>query len=75
MIYTNDKVFREFGKLLKDEERDRVQKMITRAKEAVGAEDKQKINDAIFELQSASRILTSVMLYNPLKASAPSTDT
>jgi molecular chaperone DnaK len=74
MIYTNEKVFREFGKLLKEDERDRVQKIITRAKEAVGAEDKQKINDAIFELQAASRILTSVMLYNPLKASAPTTD-
>ncbi len=74
MIYTNEKVFREFGKLLKDEERDRVQKIITRAKEAVGAEDKQKINDAIYDLQSASRILTGVMLYNPLKASAPSTE-
>jgi molecular chaperone DnaK len=75
MIYTNEKVFREFGKLLKEDERDRVQKIITRAREAVGAEDKQKINDAIFELQSASRILTSVMLYNPMKMSAPSTDT
>ncbi|MGZ5431477.1 MAG: molecular chaperone DnaK [Thermoanaerobaculia bacterium] len=75
MIYTNEKVFREFGELLKEDERDRVQKIITRAKEAVGAEDKQKINDAIFELQSASRILTSVMLYNPMKASAPSQDT
>jgi len=75
MIYTNEKVFREFGKLLKDEERDRVLKIITRAKESVGAEDKQRLNDAIFELQSASRILTSVMLYNPLKMSAPSSDT
>jgi molecular chaperone DnaK len=74
MIYTNEKVFREFGKLLKDDERERVQKIITRAKEAVGAEDKQRINDAIFELQSASRILTSVMLYNPLKMSAPSSE-
>jgi molecular chaperone DnaK len=74
MIYTNEKVFREFGKLLKDDERDRVQKIIGRAKEAVGAEDKQRINDAIFELQSASRILTSVMLYNPMKVSAPSAD-
>jgi molecular chaperone DnaK len=75
MIYTNEKVFREFGKLLKDEERDRVQKIISRAKEAVGAEDKQRINDAMFELQGASRILTTVMLYNPLKISAPSTET
>jgi molecular chaperone DnaK len=75
MIYTNEKVFREFGKLLKEEERDRVQVIITRAREAVGAEDKQRINDAIYELQSASRILTGVMLYNPMKSSAPSTDT
>jgi molecular chaperone DnaK len=67
MIYTNEKVFREFGKLLKDDERERVQKIITRAKEVVGSEEKQHINDAIFELQTASRILTSVMLYNPLK--------
>jgi molecular chaperone DnaK len=72
MIYTNEKVFREFGKLLKEDERDRVQKIINRSKEAVGAEDKQKINDAIFELQAASRILTGVMLYNPMKPSAPS---
>ncbi|HEY0372616.1 MAG TPA: molecular chaperone DnaK, partial [Thermoanaerobaculia bacterium] len=35
MIYTNEKVFREFGKLLKEDERDRVQKIITRAKDAV----------------------------------------
>ena len=70
MIYTNDKVFKEFGKLLTDDDRTRVQKVITRAKEAVNSEDKQPINDAIFELQSASRILTSVMLYNPLKISS-----
>jgi len=67
MIYTNEKVFKEFGKLLKEDERSRVQSLISRAREFVGAEDKQKINDAIFELQSASRILTSVMLYNPMK--------
>jgi molecular chaperone DnaK (HSP70) len=74
MIYTNEKVFREFGKLLNDEERDKVQKIITRSKECAAAEEKQRLNDAIFELQGASRILTSVMLYNPMKVSA-STDT
>jgi molecular chaperone DnaK len=67
MIYTNEKVFKEFGKLLKEDERSRVQSLISRAREFVGAEDRQKINDAIFELQTASRILTSVMLYNPMK--------
>jgi molecular chaperone DnaK len=70
MIYTNDKVFREFGKLLNDDERDKVGKVIARAKEVVASEEKQKVNDAIFDLQGAARILTSVMLYNPAKISA-----
>ncbi len=72
MIYTNEKVFREFGKLLTDADRDKVQKIITKSKELVSAEEKSKINDAIYDLQAASRILTSVMLYNPVKSMAPS---
>jgi molecular chaperone DnaK len=68
MIYTNEKVFKEFGKLLNESERDRVQKIIAKAKEMVSSEEKQHINDAVYELQNASRILTSVMLYNPLKS-------
>jgi len=75
MIYTNDKVFHEFGKLLSEEDRGRVGKIIGKAKEAVVTEEKQKLNDAIFELQTAARILTSVMLYNPAKSNAPQTDT
>src|SRR5207248_11765164 len=71
MIYTNEKVFREFGKLLNDADRDRVGAVIGRAKELVAAEEKQRLNDGIFELQSAARILTSVMLYNPMKMGAP----
>ena len=67
MIYTNDKVFREFGKMLNEEDRDKVQKCIAKAKESVASEEKQRLNDAIFELQTASRILTSVMLYNPIE--------
>jgi molecular chaperone DnaK len=72
MIYTNEKVFREFGKLLNEDEQKNVQKVITKAKECVAAEEKQKLNDAIYDLQSASRVLTSVMLYNPMKSMAPS---
>ena len=72
MIYTNDKVFKEFGKLLSEDDRNRVLKIITRAREVVTSEDKQPINDAIFEMQSAARILTSVMLYNPMKTMSTS---
>jgi molecular chaperone DnaK len=74
MIYTNEKVFREFGKLLNDEDRNKVQAAIVRAKEMVVSEDKQRLSDAIFDLQSASRLLTTVMLYNPTR-SMMSTDT
>jgi len=72
LIYTNDKVFKEFGKLLSEADRNRVQAILTKAKDASNAEDKQPINDAIYDLQGASRILTSVMLYNPLKISSTS---
>ena len=73
LIYTNEKVFREFGKMLTDADREKVQKSIARAKEMVVSEEKQVLNDAIFELQGASRILTGVMLYNPLKLGSPDT--
>jgi len=75
MIYTNEKVFREFGKLLTDADRDKVQKMINKAKEVVVTEEKSKLNEGIFELQAASRILTNVMLYNPTKTAGVPSDT
>jgi molecular chaperone DnaK len=75
MIYTNEKVFREFGKMLNEQDRDQVQKCILKAKESASSEEKQRLNDAIFDLQTASRILTSVMLYNPIKMNVPGGDT
>ncbi|HEU5162535.1 MAG TPA: Hsp70 family protein, partial [Thermoanaerobaculia bacterium] len=71
MVYTNEKVFREFGKLLPEADRDVVQKAITIGKSAIASEQKQVISDAVFALQNASRILTTVMLYNPLKLAPP----
>ncbi len=72
MIYTNEKVFREFGKLLKDDERESISKILARAKDVVTSEEKTRLNEAMTELQVASRILTGVMLYNPMsKMSAP----
>src|SRR5438445_7556103 len=68
MIYTNEKVFREFGKLLNDSDRDKVQKMIAKAKASVAADSRSALNDAIVELQTASRLLISVMPYHPGKA-------
>jgi molecular chaperone DnaK len=72
MIYTNEKVFREFSNLLNEDDRGRVQKILTVGRNAVTSESKQTISDAIFEMQNASRILTAVMLYNPSQLSAHS---
>jgi molecular chaperone DnaK len=71
LIYTNEKVFREFGSLLSEDNRQKVQKIINAARSAVASDSRQTINDATFDLQSASRILTEVMLYNPMKMNAP----
>ena len=72
MIYTNEKVFREFGKLLPESEQKSVERSIQAAKDSVASEEKSKLSEAITELQVASRILTNVMLYNPMKANIPS---
>jgi molecular chaperone DnaK len=75
MIYTNEKVFKEFGKLLSEGDRERVTKILVKAKEVVSSDEKTQINEAIYDLQSASRILTTVMLYNPLKTMSTDTPT
>ena len=74
MIYTNEKVFNEFGKLLSAEDQDRVKKSLVKAKESVAADDKQRLGDSIYDLQLAARILTSVMLYNPMKMQSGPTE-
>jgi molecular chaperone DnaK len=71
MIYTNEKVYREFGKLLTEADRSKVEKILTGAKENANSDDKQVLSDTIAELQNASRILTGVMLYNPMKLGSP----
>jgi len=75
MIYTNEKVFREFGKLLTEGDRKSVSTIIDRAKQVTSSEDRQQLNDAIFDLQNASRLLTGVMLYNPMKMGLPTDST
>ena len=74
MIYTNEKVFNEFGKLLSIEDQEKVKKSLVKAKESVSADDRQKLSDSIYDLQSAARILTSVMLYNPMKMQSGPTE-
>jgi len=70
MIYTNEKVFREFGRLLNEDDRASVQASINKAKVAVASEERQVLAEAVASLQAGGRILTGVMLSNPLSAGA-----
>ncbi|MEO8216147.1 MAG: molecular chaperone DnaK [Acidobacteriota bacterium] len=74
MVYTNEKVFREFGKLLAEEDREKVGDLIAQGKESIESTDRQVLSDAIFSLQSAARLLTGVMLFNPLGNAPPGSD-
>jgi molecular chaperone DnaK len=74
MIYTNEKVFNEFGKLLSAEDQERVKESLVKAKQSVTADDRQKLSDSIYDLQTAARILTSVMLYNPMRLQSGQTE-
>ena len=67
MIYTNEKVFKEFGKLLSADDQEKVKHALSKAKGSVAGDNRQKLSDSIYDLQLAARILTSVMLYNPMK--------
>jgi molecular chaperone DnaK len=71
MIYTNEKVFNEFGKLLSAEDQEKVKKSLIKAKESANADERQRLVDSIYDLQIAARILTGVMLYNPMKMQVP----
>ena len=52
-----------------EEEKERVKRVLETAKESLSHDSKQRVNDSIFELGSISKVLTSVMLYNPAKIS------
>ena len=59
----------EFVNSVAQQDADAANQAAIKNQEAVRA--RQRLNDAIFELQAASRILTSVMLYNPMKMNVP----
>ena len=62
-ITGNERVFREFGKLLNADERDRVARTLQHAREVLTAEERGEIDNALLDMQGVSRILTAAMLY------------
>ena len=68
LLYTNERVVREFGGSLKTEEREEVRATLNRARKAITSEERSVLEEAISAVQEAAQILTQVIMVNPLAA-------
>ena len=68
LLYTNERVVREFGAGLKPDERDEVRTTLNRARKAVTSEERSVLEEAILAVQEVAHILTQVIMVNPLAA-------
>ena len=62
MIASNERVLSEFGAGLADDERQRIEETLRRSREIAGGESREAFNEAIFDMQGVSKVLTRVML-------------
>ena len=67
MIAGNDRIFREFGNLLQEDERERLEKTLSNAREVLTGDERGPIDDALIDMKGVSKILTQAMLYKPEK--------
>jgi molecular chaperone DnaK len=68
LLYTNERVVREFGASLKAEDREEVRSTLNRARKAISSEERSVLEEAIYAVQEAAQILTQVIMVNPLAA-------
>ena len=62
MIASNDRVLAEFGAALAEDERQRIEETLKRSREIAAGESREAFNEAIFDMQGVSKVLTRVML-------------
>ena len=68
LLYTNERVVREFGSSLTPEEREAVRSTLNRARKALTSEERSVLEEAIGAVQDVAQILTEVVMVNPLAA-------
>ena len=68
LLYTNERVLREFGSSLKTDEKDKVRSTLNRARKALNSEDRSVLEEAILAVQDSAQIMTQVIMINPLTA-------
>jgi len=62
MLASNERVLAEFGSALAPDERERIEETLKRSKEIAASDSRDALNEAIFDMQGVSKVLTRTML-------------
>jgi molecular chaperone DnaK len=68
LLYTNERVVREFGAGLSGDDREDVRATLNRARKALTSEERSVLEEAIAAVQDAAQILTHVIMADPVAA-------
>jgi molecular chaperone DnaK len=68
LLYTNERVVKEFGAGLSPEDREEVRATLNRARKALTSEERSVLEEAIYAVQDAAQILTQVIMLDPIAA-------
>ena len=68
LLYTNERVVREFGAGLSNEDREDVRTTLNRARKALTSEERSVLEEATYAVQDAAQILTQVIMLDPIAA-------
>jgi molecular chaperone DnaK len=68
LLYTNERVVKEFGAGLSGDDRESVRATLNRARKALTSEERSVLEEAIYAVQDAAQILTSVIMLDPVAA-------
>ena len=62
MLASNERVLAEFGEALSPDEREGIDETLKRSREIASGDSREALNEAIFDMQGVSKVLTRVML-------------
>jgi molecular chaperone DnaK len=62
MLASNERVLSEFGTALAADEKERIEETLKRSREIAQGDSRDALNEAIFDMQGVSKVLTRVML-------------
>jgi molecular chaperone DnaK len=62
MLASNERVLAEFGSALANDERERIEETLKRSRDIAASDSRDALNEAIFDMQGVSKVLTRVML-------------